>query len=207
MKRRIKVLIVIFALFLAWIWVAPFLAESLIVEKPLSRADAILVLGGASTYIERTQKAAELYKSGVAAKIFLTDDGERSGWSRVEKRNPPYVELAQKRLISLGVPAENIEILQPSAAGTIDEARILLAKTQAEKLNKILIVTSAYHTRRALWTFEREFAAANIKNELGIAAAPTGEQTPPPDFWWLSHRGWNLVAGEYLKFAVYWAYY
>lgn len=207
MKRRIKVTVVIFALFLAWISVAPFLAENLIVEKPLAKADAILILGGASTYVERTQKAVELYQSGVAAKIFLTDDGERAGWSRLEKRNPPYVELAQKRLIFLGVPAQNIEILQPQVAGTIDEARILLAKSQTEKLNGILIVTSAYHTRRALWTFEREFAAANIKTELGIAAAPTGEQTPPPKYWWLGHRGWNLVAGEYVKFVVYWAYY
>ena len=196
-----------FALLLAWIFAAPFFAENLIVEKPLIHVDALLVLGGASTYVERTQKAFELYQSGVAAKIFLTDDGERSGWSRVEKRNPPYVELAQKRLISLGVPAENIEILQPQVAGTIDEARLLLAKTQNEKLNKILIVTSAYHTRRALWTFEREFAAAYMTTELGIAAAPTGEQTPPPEFWWFSGRGWNLVAGEYLKFVVYWAYY
>jgi uncharacterized SAM-binding protein YcdF (DUF218 family) len=89
MKRRIKVLTVIFALFLAWIFAAPFLAESLIVEKPLGKADAILILGGASTYVERTQKAFELYQSGVAAKIFLTDDGERSGWSRAEKRNVP----------------------------------------------------------------------------------------------------------------------
>jgi uncharacterized SAM-binding protein YcdF (DUF218 family) len=207
MKRRIKVLIVFFALFLAWIFVAPFFAEYLIVEKSLEKSDAILILGGASTYVERTQKAAELYKSGVSAKIFLTDDGERAGWSRSEKRNTPYVELARSRLMSQGVPTQNIEILERKVAGTIDEARILLEKAQTEHLNSILIVTSAYHTRRALWTFERQFAAANVKTELGIAAAPTGEQTPQPKYWWLNYRGWNLVAGEYLKFVVYWVYY
>lgn len=207
MRRRIKVLIVFFALFLAWVFAAPFLAENLIVEKPLAKADAMLVLGGSSTYVERTQKAVELYRSGVAAKIFLTDDGERGGWSRLEKRNVPFVEMARNNLISGGVPAENIEILQPTVTGTIDEARALLNESRTENLQTVLLVTSAYHTRRALWTFEKRFAEANRRIEFGIAAAPPGEQTPQPSHWWLSRRGWDLVAGEYLKFVVYWAYY
>lgn len=207
MKRRTKVLILIFAFLLSWVFAAPYLAENLIVEKKLEKADAILVLGGSSTYVERTQKAVELYKTGIAPRIFLTDDGKRAGWSRAEKRNPPYVELARKRLIDGGAAAENIEILQPTVAGTIDEARVLADKSKSENLRAVLIVTSAYHTRRALWTFERAFAAANLKTELGIAAASPGEQTPEAKYWWLSRRGWNLVAGEYVKFVVYWAYY
>ncbi len=82
-----------------------FLAKRLIIEKSLERADVILVLGGSSVFIERTQKAAEIFKQGVASKILLTDDGEKAGWSRMERRNPPYVELAQKNLVAQGVPA------------------------------------------------------------------------------------------------------
>lgn len=207
MSRRLKAALIVLALFLAWIFAAPLLAENLIVEKPLERADALLILGGASTYVERTRKAAELYRAGVAPKILLTDDGERGGWSRIEKRNPPFVELARDALISGGVPANNIEILKPQVSGTIDEARLLLDKSQTEKLDSILLVTSAYHTRRTLRTFEKQFANGSAKTKLGIAAAPVGHQTPLPSYWWLSRRGWNLVAGEYLKLAGYWAYY
>ena len=207
MNRRFKILIICLTLIFGWALVAPFLAESLIVEKPLEKADAILVLGGSSVYIERTRKAAEIYKSGVAPVIFLTDDGERGGWSRIEKRNPAYVELAQRNLISEGVPAAAIVILQPKGSGTIYEAQTTAEKAQAENLQRVLIVTSAYHTRRALWTFEIIFAESNVKTELGIAAPPTGEQTPPPMFWWLSPNGWKTVAGEYVKFPVYWLYY
>ena len=207
MNRRLRAAIITSALFLAWIFAAPLLAEHLIVEKPLSHPDAALVLSGSSTYVERTQKAAELYKTGVAPKIFLTDDGERGGWSVAEKRNLPFVELARRRLISGGVPAENIEILKPPVSGTIDEARALFGRSPAEKPQKVLLVTSAYHTRRALWTFEKYFKENGAEIEFGIAAAPAGEQTPTPDYWWLSRRGWDLVAGEYLKFLVYWAYY
>jgi uncharacterized SAM-binding protein YcdF (DUF218 family) len=205
--RRIKILSFFLLLFLLWIFLAPFLATGLIVEKPLEKTDAILVLGGSHTYLERTQKAAELYKKGTAAKIYLTDDGEQSGWSPGEQRNPWFVELAQKSLIANGVPAESIEILSPKVSGTIDEARLLAEKAGSANLKSILIVTSAYHTRRALATFERTFAENNLSTEIGISAAAPGIQTPASRFWWLSVFGWQIVAGEYVKSLGYWVYY
>jgi uncharacterized SAM-binding protein YcdF (DUF218 family) len=207
MSGRIKVLSFFLLLFFIWIFLAPFLAENLIVEKPLDTADAILVLGGSHTYLERTRKAAELYKKGTAAKIYLTDDGEQAGWSQIEQRNPWFVELARKSLIANGVAPENIEILQPQVSGTIDEARLLAETAKRANLKSILIVTSAYHTRRALTTFERAFAENNLPTELGIASAPPGIQTPAPRFWWLSVFGWQIVAGEYVKSFGYWVYY
>lgn len=205
--RRFKVLSFILLLFLIWIILAPFLATNLIVEKPLETADAILVLGGSHTYLERTNKAAELYRKGAAAKIYLTDDGEQAGWSHAEQRNPWFVELARDALIANGVAAENIEILQPQVSGTIYEARLLAEKAKSTNLKSILIVTSAYHTRRALATFERAFAENNPSATIGIIAAPPGIQTPAPRFWWLSAFGWQIVAGEYVKSIGYWVYY
>src|SRR5690349_15957419 len=112
MRRAFKLLIVFLILLITWALVAPFLAKNLIVEKPLERAGAILVLGGSHTYVERTEKAAELFRAGVATKIYLTDDGQQAGWSAAEQRNPPFVELARNSLIANGVAAENIEILE-----------------------------------------------------------------------------------------------
>ena len=193
------------ALFFLWMCLAWWAAERLIVEKSLGRADAMLVLGGSSVYLERTRKAAELYRKGVAPKILLTDDGGRARWSRIERENTPFVELAKRELIAGGVPAENIEILGPPATGTIYEAQNLRKKIQEANLRSVLIVTSAYHTRRALRTFER--AVADTGTIIGIESAPTGEQTPPPFVWWLSPLGWNVVAGEYAKSAYYRVYY
>lgn len=206
-SRKFKLVAALLCLVVIWLFAAPFLAEYLIIEKPLESADAILVLGGSHTYSERTQKAAELFKKGVAPRIFLTDDGEQSGWSKTEKRNPPFVELARNSLISKGVPAGSIEILEPQVTGTIYEARILSEKAKTANLNSVLIVTSAYHTRRALATFQTVFAANNQQIELGVTSPPTGEQTPPPDRWWLSRFGWQFVAGEYVKSIAYWVYY
>jgi uncharacterized SAM-binding protein YcdF (DUF218 family) len=206
-SRIFKFLVIILALFFVWILVAPFLAKFLIVEKSLDKADAILVLGGSSVYVERTQKAAILFKQGVAPKVLLTDDGRRSGWSRIEERNPPFVDLAKKELIAQGVPAEAIEILEPKVSGTIYEVEVLQKEAKEKNLNSVLIVTSAYHTRRSLWIFEKVFAENNIQTEIGIESAMPGQQTPTPFMWWLSPRGWNLVAGEYVKTFYYWVYY
>ncbi len=195
MKKRgriFKASVVILTLFLVWIVVAPFLANYLIVEKPMPKADAILVLAGSSAFLERTQRAAELFKKGVAPKIYLTDDGEKAGWSQKEKRNPPFVDLARSELIAQGVPEHAIQNIKPEASGTFYEAK---AMHETIRSGSVLIITSAYHSRRALWVFQKEFAKNNIQIEVGIEPALAGEQTPSPFFWWLSPHGWNLVGG------------
>ena len=210
MKKRglfFKILIVFLVLFAVWIFAAPFLATALIIEKPMEKAEAIFVFGGSSVYKERTQKAAELFNGGVADKIFLTDDGTRGGWSRAEKRNPPFAELAKNELIKQGVPAEQIEILEPQVTGTIYEARILNDLVKSRNLDSVLLVTSAYHTRRAFWICDKVLRENNTKVDLGIVSSAPAIQTPPPQFWWLKPKGWEFVAGEYVKSLAYWVYY
>ncbi len=204
MSWKFKIAITILILFVVWVVSAPLLAKNLIVEKPLKKADAILVLSGSSVYIERTHKAAELYKQGIAEKVLLTDDGGYGGWSQKEKRNPPFVYLAQQELIAQGVSKDDIEILLPQVTGTIWEARNLKVKVEEEDWKSVVLVTSSYHTKRALNTFS---AILEDRVSLGISASPTGAQTPPPFTWWLSPKGWSVIGGEYVKSAVYWLYY
>lgn len=207
MSRSFKIIVVFVLLVSAWILFARFLATALIIEKPLEKADVILILGGSSVYQERTQKAAIVYHQSIAPTIVLTDDEGRAGWSRKDKINPFFVDLAKQSLIAQGIAPESIEIIKPRGSGTIYEAQILRDKAREKNWKRILIVTSAYHTRRSLWTFERVFAEENLSAEFGIVAAPTGQQTPQPFLWWLSPFGWEVVAGEYVKSFYYWVYY
>lgn len=204
MSRTFIVLILFLSLSVGWIYIAPFFAKYLIVEKPLEKADAILVLSGSAVYKERTRKAAEVYKAGVAEKVLLTDDGGLAGWSQVEERNPPFVYLAKQELIANGVRAEDIEILEDEVTGTIWEAWSLEKKIEEEKWQSVVIVTSAYHTKRSLWTFKKVLGH-DIK--IGIVSPSTIEDDLPLNSWWLSPKGWKTVAGEYVKFIVYWVYY
>jgi uncharacterized SAM-binding protein YcdF (DUF218 family) len=210
-RKRAKAFRILFygfcLFFLAWLLVAPFLAKLLIVSKALERADAIWVLGGSATYLERTHKAAELFKKGLAAKIFVVNDGVFGGWSKSEERNLPFSEISRRELVAQGVPVEAIEILPTLVDGTRDEAELFAATARGQNLRSILLVTSAYHSRRTLWTFNRGVLKNKLDIEIGLESPPPGEQTPPPFTWWLSRKGWMLVGEEYLKMAYYWLFY
>ena len=177
--------------------IALAMAQWLIVRVPLEQADAIAVMAGATAYKERAQRAAELYAAGRAPKIILTNDNQQSGWSPEEQRNIPYHELAERTLRGLGVPGNAIETLQDPVSSTYDESLVLREYAEAQGLRSVLVVTSAYHSRRTLWTMRQTFENAPIT--IGLEPVPPGRQTPSPLTWWLHFRGWELVAGEYVK--------
>jgi uncharacterized SAM-binding protein YcdF (DUF218 family) len=189
-------------LLLATLWLVAWLgAQALIVRVPLERADAIVVLSGSSTLAERTQHAAYLYAQNRAPKILLTTDNQQGGWSSAEQRNPYFHEIAVKELTRLGVPLQNIEVVKPPVASTWDEAQLISEYSKTHNLRSILIVTSGYHSRRALGTFRTLFQTTHT--QVGIDPVATGIQTPRPAVWWLYPRGWQLVFVEYLKLIYY----
>jgi uncharacterized SAM-binding protein YcdF (DUF218 family) len=188
-------------LLLGWSVLAWVAARALVVNADLSRADVIVVLGGSATYLERTHLAAELFRAGRAPRIILTNDGEQGGWSSAQQRNPFYFERAQEELRRAGVPADSIEVLPQLVSSTYEEAVLLRQWTKAQRLQSILVVTSAYHSRRALWTLRRVFQDSGLA--IGLVTPPHGAQTPAPATWWLHPSGWRLVAVEYVKMIYY----
>lgn len=203
--RRKRIAAVALLLVAAWPPLAWAAARWLVVESPPARADAILVLGGSSTYEERASLAAELYKQGRAPLILLSDDGQRGGWSQELQRNPFYVERSAWALELAGVPASSIERMPRATSSTYEEALLLREQSAARGLGSVLIVTSGYHSRRALWTFERVMRGGGVS--VGVAAVAPGAQTPSPATWWLWPAGWRTVALEYLKLVYYRIYY
>jgi uncharacterized SAM-binding protein YcdF (DUF218 family) len=195
--------IVIAALVIAgWLIVSWGTARWLIVSQPLTNADAIVVLSGSATFRERTRHAASLYKEGRSKKIILTNDNLQSGWSRSKQRNPYYYERALDELLRAGVVRQDIEVLTTPVASTYDEAVLLKSYLENHGAHSLLIVTSAYHSRRALWTFRHVLQDSAIA--VGIDAVRPGIQTPRPGVWFLSAIGWEVVPTEYLKIVSYW---
>ena len=205
MRRGLYALMFIAGFLVVWALVAPWLATRLIVERPLEKADAIIVLSGSYLYKERTRKGAELYNRGVAPRIFITNDGERGGWMKNEQTNVPYLELEKRELVGAGVPAEAITVLNEIVTGTDEEAKELSKNLDPYSIKSVVVVTSAYHSRRSLWTFDRILAGRDVT--VGLEHAGMTDRTPNPNYWWLQLRGWQFVAGEYVKSLVYWTYY
>ena len=197
MSRR-RLLIVLVLLLLAWVILAWVAARALMVNAEIGSADALVVLSGSSSYVERTQRAAELYRQGRAPVVLLTNDHTRGGWSSAVQTNPFFVDRAIDELTKQGVPAERIRIVPGVAASTQSEAVIVKDYAASQGLRSILIITSAYHSRRALRTFRKTFEGTGVV----IGLEPSSSASPAA-FWWLRPSGWRDVAGEYVKLIYY----
>jgi uncharacterized SAM-binding protein YcdF (DUF218 family) len=202
-SRARRWLRVVVALVVVWPLVAWAAARALVVREELAQADCIVVLSGARDYVERTRHAAELWRRGVAPKIVLTNDNLRGGWNSEQQRNPFFIEREVEELRRAGVPAAQIEALPEPVASTYDEAVRLRAYASERRVASVLVVTSAYHSRRALWTMRRVFGESGVR----VGVSPVALQTPAPSAWWLSMRGWRSVAPEYPKIIYYWLRY
>jgi len=203
--RRRRFLVIAALLMLAAPLFAWGAARMLIVTADMQSADAIIILSGSSTYVERAARAADLYRAGRAPLVVLTNDGVISGWDHREERNPFYYELSARRMQQQGVPADRITLAPGQALGTYDESVLLRDFAVTHGLKRLLIVTSSYHSRRALWSMRRACEGSGI--EVGIDSAPPGWQTPSPWLWWSKRWGWKLVVGEYVKMVYYWVKY
>lgn len=206
-RKRIALAFAAAAVFAVWIAIAPSLADFLVVERPFDTADAIIVLSGAADYAQRARGASDAFKSGVAPLVMITDDDQRGGWDDREQGNPYFVERMRRNLIAGGVPPDAIEQLPGKVYGTSDEAAIAVKTARERGFFRVVVVTSLYHSRRSLWTFEK-FAAENDKGPvIGLLCAPAGVTYPDRFTWWLTPRGWRTVGMEYVKLAWYWLYY
>jgi len=180
-------------------------AQLLVVRVPLESADAIVVMSGSGTYRERAQHAAALFHEGRAPRILLTNDHLKSSWSPEEQRNPFYYERSIAELHRAGVPQDKIAVIMVPITGTYDEVVQLKAYTDANHLSSLLVVTSAYHSRRVYWTFRRVFADSG--RIIGVDPAEPRIESPAAATWWLHRLGWEMVPQEYAKILVYWLRY
>ena len=150
----------------------------LVVSVPMEKADALIVLGGEPQ--ARPLEAARLYKKRVAPMVFVTGVGDAA-------RN-------RQVLIGAGVPAARI-ITEASATTTYSNATLLKPLLETEHVHSALIVTSPFHTRRALATFRKVMPSI----QFGITDASIG--------WWGRPEGRGDVnrfaAIEFLKTIEY----
>lgn len=204
-SRRTRLIRLFILVLVAWSFFAWVAARVLIVRAELAHADALAVLSGSSDYLERSRWAARLFAEGRSPKIVLTDEHTPGPWSFADQRNLTYTELEVRELVRAGVPAESIQVLPGEISSTHDEAVLLHQWATSENIRSLLVVTSAYHSRRALWTMRGMFRESGI--EIGLDAPPAGQQSPTPVTWWWHGRGWRAVAGEYPKFIYYWIAY
>jgi uncharacterized SAM-binding protein YcdF (DUF218 family) len=142
------------------------LARAWIVEDPLERSDAIIVLGD-DFYADRATLAAQLYRQGFAPVVVASGKQVRPGAS--------IAELMAHDLFERGIPKDKIRRFPQSADSTAGEARALERFSSANKWRKVILVTSNYDTRRARYIFRRVFPETI---SVAVAGAQDAEFDP-----------------------------
>jgi vancomycin permeability regulator SanA len=158
-------------------------ARFLVVDEP-ERSDAIVVLAGESNV--RPARALELLRQGMAPHVFLD----------AETRNVVYdqrlTDIAQKYVD--GLPEANrVSVCPVVGFSTVDEADDVSRCLQSAGAHRVLIVTSEFHTRRALMIFRHRLP----QYQFNVA-----EARDPAKFghaWWTNREWAKTTLDESMK--------
>jgi uncharacterized SAM-binding protein YcdF (DUF218 family) len=171
----------------------------LVVEDPLEKTQAIVVLSGGMPM--RALEAARLYNAGLAPQVWLTRSVEPA--DSLQKMNIAYIGedfFDARILMHEGVPSNAVIVLEPAIINTSDEVRCILAELERSKAETLIIVTTKAHTRRVrtLWRV--------LSNGHGRAIVRAASTDPfDPGHWWRTTRDALDVVREVLGLLNAWA--
>jgi hypothetical protein len=155
----------------------------LVVEAPRP-SDVILVLAGETD--RRPERALQLLAQGYGRRIVLDVPTNAKLYEFTQ------IQLAEKYVQDLP-QAASIGVCPIDGLSTKDESRDAEKCLKQAGANSVLIVTSDFHTRRALDVFRREIPGHNYS----VAAARNDEQFGVR--WW-RHRQWaKTLLDEWLR--------
>lgn len=192
--------VVVVTCILGFVAFLPFAGRYLSVESQLEGADVLFVLGGAR--VERWMEAVDLYREGVAPSILLSSGRVEYLEATLRAQGihfPAEAELIRDAMIQLGVPAASIHALPWPVDNTAQEAAALRSMIASAGWQRVIVITSKYHTRRAAFAFGREFRGSSVR----IMMRATRYDLATPGRWWTNRVEFRLVTYELQKLAAY----
>ncbi|QDV26855.1 YdcF family protein [Aureliella helgolandensis] len=162
-------------------------------HNPGARGDTAYVMADGYAYLERLRAAADLYHMHRVKEIYLLNETRSHGYNFVLERSQSTSESASNYLKYLGVPPDSVHLVDADASplmGSLNEAQAFAANTQ-DLTGRVVVVTSAPHTRRSLLCFQRSLPA---ERPVTIYSASLPEDSAE-----LNGPIWQ----EYLKLLIY----
>lgn len=148
-------------------------------------ADAIVAISGGDTDA-RAREAIKLYKAGWAPRLIFSGAAlDRSGTSNA----------AAMRLQALRAGVDDTAItIDEASVDTTDNAKKIKQIIEPDGLQRIILVTSPYHQRRASIEFNRMLGP-----KVQVINHPTPDDKSWPANWWITPKGWWLTLSESVK--------
>jgi uncharacterized SAM-binding protein YcdF (DUF218 family) len=176
----------VLVLLLVALVVASQAARFLIVENP-QKSDAIVVLAGDT--IVRPARGLELLRQGMAPRLFFDAETGRIF-------NSYLADIAQK-YIQDQPDASKLSVCDITGHSTLAETIDVERCLQPLHPQRVLLVTSDYHTRRALAIFSHRLP----QYQWSIAAARNPAQLG--NAWWTDREWAKVTLDEWMK-LVWW---
>ena len=190
----IKLLVALILLIGAGYLVISRSAAVLVANDPV-KSDVILVLAGAGGD-SRFWRGVELMEKGYAPRLILDVQAP------ILRYGVSDTELAQN-FLAKNVPGR-AQLCEIFADSTFDEASDVARCLQPLHASSALIVTSAYHSRRALAIFKKRLPQYQWHVAAQDAPLDPGEPwVRTADEWWKNRRWAKTILDEYQKW-IWW---
>mgnify|MGYP003332529216 CR=1 FL=1 len=158
------------------------LESILMIDRPLSKADHAVVLDGNN---QRLLRAKELLDQGLVDDIYISN-GEPARPDQIDQivaelgyTPPDRTDIKVRILEKLGVPRDRLIVFGAGSLTTRDEAKALGQQIGLQS-SRIILVTTNYHSRRALEIFKRAWPEAEFQVACpGNCVAPKKWWTDP----------------------------
>lgn len=181
------------------------IGSQLVHADPLARADAIVVLSGGTP--EREIEAADLYLAGYAPRVAVIPDSEPPGTGELRRRGVAFdssVEHKRRLLRGLGVPESAMIVLDGSGAeSTKQETTIVRDWVAANHVDRIIVVTSSFHSGRASLVFNRALKASGVQ----VLVRPASHDNFRASDWWRHRVNLRNALFEWQKLLFYYVAY
>ncbi len=181
---------VLIILVLALALALPYAGSFLVVDRPVP-SDAIVMLAGEGVN-SRFDRGLKALKTGLGRELWIDADGQRLVFGKtMAQYAAAYIQTLPPEL------AAHVHVCPIAARSTFAESADAARCLAALDPHRVLLVTSAYHTRRALSIFKRRVP----QDEWSVAAA-YDENDFRQDYW--NNREWlKTTALEWAK-LVFW---
>lgn len=156
-------------------------------ETPCQTADAIVAVSGGDT-AARTAEAVRLYDEGWAPKLIFSGAAQ-------DKSGPSNAAAMRHEAQVAGVPFKDI-IVEEYSATTKQNAENTEAIMQKNGIHDVILVTSAYHQRRAALEF-------NARSGVNVRNHPVSHDDQWSALWWMTPIGWFLAVSEFIKIIAF----
>lgn len=154
-----------------------------------AKVDAIVVVSGGDTQA-RTAQGIELFQQGWSNYMVLSG-------AAADKSGPSNAEAMKNQAIEAGVP-ESLIMLDETSENTKENASNSINIFKEYRIKSVILVTSAYHQRRAGLEFGQR-----AHNEIKIINHPVKSDNQWDGWWWMRPSGWYLAVSELAKIAMF----